>query len=159
MTRRTFQPAWLILLYFLCSRFSSGLFPWRACSCLQSAFKKMIIQFMQNNLPISPEIIADNIESIIASRNVIGVFSVLGLSWTSSNMFTSIGAALDRSCGACERRSFFLRKPRDILFALAAGFLFLLAGVLPTVFGLIPEVDVPFSGPPPILRCFLSVRG
>ena len=108
--------------------------------------QEMIIQFMQNNLPISPDITADTIDSIIASRSVIGVFSVLGLFWTSSNMFSSIGVALNRSCGACERRSFFLRKPRDILFALAAGFLFLLAGVLPTVFGLIPEVDVPFFG-------------
>jgi membrane protein len=39
-----------------------------------------------------------------------------------------------------------LRKPRDILFTLAAGFLFLMAGILPTVFSLMPEVDVPFFG-------------
>jgi membrane protein len=108
--------------------------------------QQAIISFIQQNLPVSPDIVVENIESIIAARNVLGAFSVLALIWTSSNMFTAIGVALNRSCGVCERRPFYLRKPRDILFALAAGLLFLLSGVLPTLFSLMPEVDIPFFG-------------
>jgi len=108
--------------------------------------QQVIISFMQQNLPISPDIVVENIQSIIAVHGVLGVLSVLALIWTSSNMFTAIGVALNRSCGVCDRRPFYLRKPRDILFALGAGVLFLLAGLLPTVFSLIPEVDIPFFG-------------
>jgi membrane protein len=108
--------------------------------------QQAIIGFMQNNLPISSDTVAENIQSIIAARGALGTFSVLALIWTGSNMFTSMSVALNRSCGVCDRRSFFLRKPRDILFALAAGFMFLVAGVLPTAFSLIPQVDIPFFG-------------
>jgi membrane protein len=108
--------------------------------------QQAIISFMQNNLPVSPDIVVENIQSIIAARGVLGAVSVLALIWTSSNMFTSIGVALNRSCGVCETRPFYLRKPRDILFALAAGLLFLLSGILPTAFSLIPEVDIAFFG-------------
>jgi membrane protein len=110
------------------------------------SIQQAIISFMQQNLPVSPDIVVQNIESIISARGVLGVFSILALIWTSSNMFSSISVALNRSCGVCERRPFYVRKPRDILFALAAGLLFLLAGLLPTAFSMIPEVDVPFFG-------------
>lgn len=109
--------------------------------------QQAIITFMQRNLPISPDIVVKNIESIIAARGVLGIFSILALIWTSSSMFTSIGVALNRSCDmVCQQRPFYLRKPRDILFAIAAGFLFLLSGVLPTAFSLMPQVDIPFFG-------------
>ncbi|MEN8614649.1 YihY/virulence factor BrkB family protein [Dehalogenimonas sp. THU2] len=105
-----------------------------------------IFEFMENNLPIASDIIVVNIESIIASRGVLGIISLLALFWTSSNMFTAIGVALNRSCGVCERHPFYLRKPRDILLALSAGFLFLVSGVLPTAIGLLPEVELPLIG-------------
>ncbi|XUX01176.1 MAG: YihY/virulence factor BrkB family protein [Dehalogenimonas sp.] len=108
--------------------------------------QQAIIRFIQQNLPISPDVVSENIQSIISARGALGIFSILALIWTSSNMFTSMGLALNRSCGVCDRTPFYLRKPRDILFALAAGFLFLLSGVLPTAFSLIPEVDIPFFG-------------
>ncbi|APV44445.1 membrane protein [Dehalogenimonas formicexedens] len=108
--------------------------------------REAIITFIQQNLPISPDVVTQNIENIIAARGAVGIFSIVALMWTSSNMFTSIGVALNRSCGVCDRTPFYLRKPRDVLFALAAGFLFLLSGVLPTAFSLIPEVSIPFFG-------------
>ena len=110
------------------------------------AVQRAILEFMEQNLPVATDIIIDNIESIIDSRGIVGVVAVLALFWTSSNMFTAIGTALNRSCGVCETRPFYLRKPRDILLSLAAGFLFLLSGVLPTVFNLLPAVVLPFFG-------------
>lgn len=108
--------------------------------------QQTIFDFMEANLPIASEIIVENIESIIASRGVIGAISLLALFWTSSNMFTAIAVALNRCCGICERHPFYLRKPRDIALSLAAGFLFLFSGVLPTVINLIPEAHLPLVG-------------
>jgi membrane protein len=110
------------------------------------AVQQAILRFMENNLPIATDVVAENIQSIIASRGFVGIFSLLALLWTSSNMFTAIGVALNRSCGITGSRPFYLRKPRDILFSLAAGFLSLLSGVLPTVFNLLPGVIIPFFG-------------
>ena len=110
------------------------------------AVQQAILEFVEANLPITTDIIVDNIDSIIESRGALGIYSLLALLWTSSNMFTAIGVALNRSCGVCERRPFYLRKPRDILFSLAAGFLFLVSGVLPTVFTLLPDVEIPVFG-------------
>jgi membrane protein len=108
--------------------------------------QQAILRFMEDNLPIAADIVVENIESIIASRNIVGVISFIALIWTSSSMFTAIGVALNRSCGVCERRPFYLRKPRDIILSLGAGFLFLVSGVLPTVFNLLPAVVIPFFG-------------
>ncbi|MDV2989423.1 MAG: YihY/virulence factor BrkB family protein [Dehalogenimonas sp.] len=108
--------------------------------------QQAIFEFMEQNLPIASEVIVENIDSIIASRGVIGVVSLLALFWTSSNMFTAIAVALNRSCGICERHPFYLRKPRDIALSLSAGFLFLFSGVLPTVISLIPSVKLPLFG-------------
>ncbi len=110
------------------------------------AVQQAIFEFMENNLPVAADFVTDNIGSIIESKNFVGLFAVLALFWTSSNMFTAIGVALNRACGVCDRRPFYLRKPRDILLSLAAGFLFLLSGVLPTVFNLLPAVVLPFFG-------------
>ncbi|MEL7561847.1 YihY/virulence factor BrkB family protein [Dehalogenimonas sp. 4OHTPN] len=108
--------------------------------------QQAILRFMEDNLPIAADIVVENIESIIASRNIVGAVSFIALLWTSSNMFTAIGVALNRSCGVSERRPFYLRKPRDIVLSLGAGFLFLVSGVLPTVFNLLPAVVIPFFG-------------
>ena len=108
--------------------------------------QQAIFEFMEQNLPIGSDIIVGNIEGIIASRGVVGLISLLALFWTSANMFTAIGVALNRSCGVFERHPFYLRKPRDILFSLAAGLLFLVSGVIPTSISLLPDISLPIIG-------------
>lgn len=111
------------------------------------AVQQAIFDFMEQNLPgVASEIIVDNIDRIIASRGWVGIISLVALFWSSSNMFTAIAIALNRSCGVCERHPFYLRKPRDIALSLSAGFLFLFSGVLPTVISLIPATNLPLLG-------------
>ncbi|MGI2335238.1 MAG: YihY/virulence factor BrkB family protein [Dehalogenimonas sp.] len=108
--------------------------------------QQAILEFTEQNFPIASEIVVENIESIIDSRGVIGVISLLALFWSSSNMFTAIAIALNKSCGVGDRHPFYLRKPRDIALSLGAGFLFLFSGVLPTAISIIPKADLPFIG-------------
>lgn len=108
--------------------------------------QRAIIDFVEQNLPIASEVVIENIESIIASRGLGGVISLAALFWTSSNMFTAIAIALNKSCGVCDRHPFYLRKPRDIALSLGAGFLFLFSGVLPTAINIIPQANLPLVG-------------
>lgn len=102
-----------------------------------------IFQFFERYLPGSNQLIERNISSIIELRGALGLFSIIGLFWTGSAIFGSIGRAINRAWDVSAYRPFYVRKLRDLAVAIGTSLLFFLSMALTAFSSIIPVIDLP----------------
>jgi membrane protein len=66
----------------------------------------MVTQFIQEALPISRQVINENIEEILAARGTAGIVSLLILLWSASGMFTNLAYNINLAWPLATRRNF-----------------------------------------------------
>jgi len=65
-----------------------------------------VTQFIQQALPISRQVINENLEEILEERGTAGIVSVLTLLWSASGMFTSLAYNINLAWPRAARRNF-----------------------------------------------------
>lgn len=65
-----------------------------------------VTQFIQQALPISRQVINENIEEILAARGTAGIVSLLILLWSASGMFTNLAYNINLAWPLATRRNF-----------------------------------------------------
>ena len=65
-----------------------------------------VTQFIQQALPISRQVINENLEEILEERGTAGIISVLTLLWSASGMFTSLAYNINLAWPRAARRNF-----------------------------------------------------
>lgn len=109
------------------------------------AVQAELFAFFERNLPTSTGLLQDNIASIIDVRGTLGVLSLVGLFWSGSAIFGSIGRAMDRAWGVEQSQPIYITKPRDILLSAGTGVLFFVSLALTSVSSLVPSANLPFG--------------
>jgi membrane protein len=66
-----------------------------------------VTQFIQQALPISRQIINENLEEILEARGAAGIASLLILLWSASGMFTNLAYNINLAWPRARRRNFF----------------------------------------------------
>jgi membrane protein len=66
----------------------------------------VVTQFIQQALPISRQIINENLQEILAARGTAGIVSILTLLWSASGMFTSLAYNINLAWSRASRRNF-----------------------------------------------------
>jgi membrane protein len=66
-----------------------------------------VTQFIQQALPISRQIINENLEEILEARGAAGIVSLLILLWSASGMFTNLAYNINLAWPRARRRNFF----------------------------------------------------
>jgi membrane protein len=67
---------------------------------------KTVTQFIQQALPISRQVINENLEEILAERGTAGIVSLLILLWSASGMFTNLAYNINLAWPRAVRRNF-----------------------------------------------------
>jgi membrane protein len=85
---------------------------------------------LERYLPMRPDFIVRNLESISSAYGRLGVISFLLLLWSSSGIFLPLEKALNRAWEADRERSWWRRKLLALSMALVIGFLVLISSAL-----------------------------
>jgi len=107
--------------------------------------QREIFSFFETNLPTMVGPLQENISAIIELRGTLGILGLIGLFWTGSALFGSIGRAMNRALGIKKPRPFYVRKPRDFIIGVSTGLIFFISLGLAAIPVFLPPATLPFG--------------
>ena len=105
-----------------------------------------VFRFFQTHLPGSESILAANVESVGNIRGLLGIFSAVGLLWSSSLLFGAITRTVNRAWDIPYDRPFYLEKPRHFIMAFSVAPLLVLSVVSTTGLQVLGNEEWPVLG-------------
>ena len=92
-----------------------------------SDVQQNIMDRVTDLFPGSADIVAQNIKGVVASRQAIGVFSIVGFFWSASAIFAAIRRSLNRAWDVEQERPLLQQKLLEFGMIVGVGILFLLS--------------------------------
>ena len=105
-----------------------------------------VFGFFHTYLPGSEGLLKANVEAVEDLRGLLGIFSAVGLLWSSSLLFGSITRAVNRAWDIPYDRPFYIEKPRQFVMAFAVAPLIVLSVVLTTGLQVLSNEEWPVLG-------------
>ena len=105
-----------------------------------------VFGFFHTYLPGSEGLLKANVEAVEDLRGLLGIFSAVGLLWSSSLLFGSITRAVNRAWDIPYDRPFYTEKPRQFIMAFAVAPLVVLSVVLTTGLQMLSNDEWPVLG-------------
>ena len=107
----------------------------------------VVTQFIQQALPISRQLINENLQQILKARGAVGIISILTLLWSASGMFTNLAYNINLAWSRATRRNFL--QNRLVGFWMIVGLigLIILSLVLSWVTQRLPHMDIAHASP------------
>ena len=123
-----------------------------------------LVQNIADIIPISGDLISQNLEGILNTRTITGILSFLGLVWASSAVFGAIRKGINAAWGVTVPRPFLKERMIDIGLVFGAGFLILIILFTAPIIEVIQEItkaispnkELPFNTLWPILSNLVS---
>jgi membrane protein len=81
-----------------------------SCFLDSSQVFNIVTQFVQQALPVSTQVINENLRQVLEERGTAGIFSLLILLWSASGMFTSLAYIINLAWPRASHRSFLHRR-------------------------------------------------
>lgn len=110
-----------------------------------------VTQFVQQALPISRQVINENLEEILRARGTAGVLSLLLLLWSASGMFTNLAYNINLAWPAAARRNFLQRRLVGLWMIVGLIGLIALSLILSWVTTRLPFLNVDNASPSSLL--------
>jgi membrane protein len=101
------------------------------------------IDLVSNAIPVSQELIRNNIRQVLQSRGAFGLVGLLGLVWSASGVFTNLARNINRAWSETERRGFLRGRLLALAMVGVLAALLILSVVSTTVINLLPRLNVP----------------
>lgn len=95
--------------------------------------QRRLLEMASQVFPASRDLVAENIEAVVASRGVIGLFSIGGLLWSATSVFAAIRKSLNRAWNTEGKRPLVQQKLLELAMVASVGLLFLVS-VMATAF-------------------------
>ena len=102
-----------------------------------------VVQFLEDYLPVSEELLLSNIEAAGNIHGLLGVVSFFGLFWSASLMFGAITRSVNRAWDIHQDRPFYIDKVRNIVMAFSVAPLFLLSVSTTAALQMLEGTDLP----------------
>ncbi|HLO27577.1 MAG TPA: YihY/virulence factor BrkB family protein [Anaerolineales bacterium] len=119
-----------------------------------------VTQFIQQALPVSRQIINDNLQQILDARGTAGVISIITLLWSASGMFTSLAYNINLAWPRASRRNFLQNRLIGLWMIAGLIGLIILSLVLSWIANRLPFMDIAHASPASlILLRFISGFG
>jgi membrane protein len=107
----------------------------------------VVTQFIQQALPISRQIINENLQEIVAKRETAGIISILTLLWSASGMFTSLAYNINLAWSRASRRNFLQNRLVGLWMIVGLIGLIVLSLVLSWITHRLPFTDIAHASP------------
>jgi membrane protein len=114
-----------------------------------------VTQFIQQVLPISRQVINENLEQILEERGTAGIISLLILLWSASGMFTNLAYNINLAWPRASRRNFLQNRLVGLWMIVGLIGLITLSIILSWLTPRLPFMD--FANASPIHLAFLKV--
>lgn len=94
---------------------------------LKSQFvQDLVYQFINDVIPVGPDLIVSNIENVLAKRGTVGWLAIIGLIWSASSMFNIFALNIDRAWSEEQSHNFFERRLIGLIIIIGLSILILL---------------------------------
>lgn len=106
-----------------------------------------VTQFVQQALPISTQVINENLRQVLEERGTAGIFSILILLWSASGMFTNLAYNINLAWPHGSRRSFLQHRLVGLWMTLGLIGLIVLSLILSWITSRLPFMDIAHASP------------
>jgi len=106
-----------------------------------------VTEFVQQALPISRQVINENLEQILEERQTAGLISILTLLWSASGMFTSLAYNINLAWPRASRRNFLQNRLIGLWMIVGLIGLIILSLVLSWITARLPFMDIASASP------------
>ncbi len=107
----------------------------------------IVTQFVQQAIPISRQIINENLQQILDQRGTIGIIGLLTLLWSASGMFTSLAYNINLAWPRASRRNFLQSRLIGLWMIIGVIGLILLSLILSWVTNRLPFMHITDASP------------
>src|SRR5215211_6767514 len=107
----------------------------------------VVTQFIQQALPISRQIINENLEQILQARGTAGIISLLTLLWSASGMFTNLAYNINLAWSRAARRNFLQNRLVGLWMIVALIGLIVLSLILSWLTARLPFMSLDNASP------------
>ena len=114
--------------------------------------QEIIVTFIEENLPIPPDVILTFIENLLSQRATLGIIGIIGLLWSGSGVLTALTMNIDRAFPDTRRRNVVQSRLIAFLMIGILGLLLVISSVTTTFLHLIAEINLPFINITPSFR-------
>jgi membrane protein len=102
------------------------------------------IELVSNAIPVSQQLIRQNIQQVLQSRGTFGLVGLLGLVWSATGVFTNLARNINRAWSETEHRGFLRGRLLALAMVGVLALLLILSVASTTVINLLPQVNLPF---------------
>jgi membrane protein len=122
-----------------------------ASAVLESAeVQEAVMALISQYLPIAQDVVAANIEHLLAARETVGLFALVGLVWSASGVFSAIFRSVNRAWGIPKSRLVLSEKLYGLAMMFFIGIFFLLTLSIGPVVNLVRTWQVSVLGWQPL---------
>jgi|KBSSwiStaDraftv2_1062776.scaffolds.fasta_scaffold47010_3 membrane protein len=107
----------------------------------------VVTEFIQQALPISRQIINENLQSILETRGTAGIISILTLLWSASGMFTSLAYNINLAWSRAARRNFLQNRLVGLWMIVGLIGLIILSLILSLITRRLPFMNIAHDSP------------
>ena len=111
----------------------------------------VVTQFIQQALPISRQLINENLQEILQARGTAGILSLLTLLWSGSGMFTNLAYNINLAWTRAARRNFLQNRLVGLWMIVGLIGLIVLSLTLSWVTQRLPHMDIAHASPTNLL--------
>jgi membrane protein len=101
------------------------------------------IDLVSNAIPVSQQLIRQNIQQVLQSRGTFGVVGLLGLLWSATGVFTNLARNINYAWSETEQRGFLRGRLVALAMVGVLALLLILSVGSTTVINLLPQLNVP----------------
>ena len=111
----------------------------------------IVTQFIQRALPISRQVINENLQEILQARGTAGLISIVTLLWSASGMFTNLAYNINLAWSRAARRNFLQNRLIGLWMIAGLIGLIVLSLILGWITQRLPHMDIAHASPSYVL--------
>ena len=100
-----------------------------------------VTQFVQEVVPVSTQLITENLQQVLNIRGTVGVISLLTLLWSASGVFTNLAYSINLAWPQASRRNFFEKRLVGLGMIVGLSGLLILSLALDWIINLAPFMN------------------
>jgi membrane protein len=114
--------------------------------------QESVMALVEQYMPIALDVVAVNIEQLLAMSDTVGLIALIGLIWSASGVASAIFRAVNRAWGIPKSRLFLSAKLYGLAMMCVVGIFFLLAVSIGPIVSLVQAWQGPVLGWQPLTR-------
>jgi membrane protein len=102
-----------------------------------------VISLITEAIPVSQQLIENNVQQVLNNRGTVGVVSLAGALWSGSSIFSNLTRAVNRAWPSAAPRNLLERRLVGLLMVGVFGVLLIASLLTRTLAGLLPRLHIP----------------